>query len=243
MRVIFVEDEAPARRKLKRYIDDFTSWEIVAISIDVEDAVKQINNLQPDLVLLDIQLTTGTGFEVLRQIDSPWPKVVFITAYDNYAVKAFDLHAQDYILKPFQQKRFEEMVKKVENHGNKAHGMEKKIHGLINHLQSTYHKRLLIQENERAFYCNIDDIIYIKSEGNYVKIYIEDCSYILRRSLSSILNELSPKNFQQIHRSYVVNVNAIKEIQTWFKGGRIFVLENGEKIKVSSKFWKSFEHI
>lgn len=243
MRVIFVEDEAPARRKLERYINDFTNWEIAAITKDVEDAVKKIDSLVPDLVLLDIQLTSGTGFDVLKQISKPWPKVVFITAYDHYAVKAFEVQALDYILKPFQEQRFKEMVKKVEHQYNDQASIEEKLKGLINQIQPTQMKRLLIQENDRAFYCDFEDILYIKSDGNYVRIYLYDASYLQRKSLSGILNELDSQIFQQIHRSCIVNVNAIKEIQTWFKGGRLFILNNGEKIKVSSQFWKLFKHI
>jgi len=243
MRVIYVDDEAPARRKLKRYIEAHSNWQIVAEAKDVDDAVEAIKTKQPDVILLDIQLTNGTGFDVLQRLPSPWPKVVFITAYDHYAVQAFDVHAQDYLLKPLQQSRFVEMVQTIENHTSDQHALERQLQTVLKQLPAQYPERILLNEGDRAFYRKVNHLLYVLSEGNYLRYHFSDAEYLLRGTLSQLKQNLDPSQFQQINRSTIVHIEAIQEIQTWFKGERMLIMQDGQKLKVSSKFWKQFKHL
>lgn len=245
MRVVCVDDEAPARSKVRRYVETLSDWQVVAEADDVASAVEVIESHQPDVLLLDIHLTSGSGFDVLKALKYKVPHLVFVTAYDQYAVKAFEYHALDYLLKPMQKARFQAMVAQIE-----AVAQVKKSHGLaaatINELQSLLQQqqdtgRVLVTVNDRTYLKDKTSLIYLQSEGNYLRLVFTDGDYLVRSTLKDFLLNLKQANFQQINRSVVVNTAAIKEIQTWFRGQRILIMNNGSKLKASQQFWQQLQ--
>lgn len=247
IRVAIIDDEAPARRKMKRLLAAVPDWQLVGEADDVDSAIALINTASPDVVLLDIQLKNATGFDVLSGLTSHHPRVVFVTAYDHYALQAFDVHAQDYLLKPVMQNRFAAMAKRLtescsgtaEQPGI-ASSMVQQLESMIQHLKSTQARpsRMLLERNERSVFVDHDRILTIRSDGNYLIIQLADCEYRQRGTLTRMLSRLSPEHFAQISRSCIVNLNAIREVQAWFKGTRLIILSTGEELKVSANYWK-----
>lgn len=241
MNIVIVDDETPARVKLRRFVQELSDWDIVAEAADVEPAVKAIKHHQPDLVLLDIELITGTGFDVLTRVQSETaltPKVVFITAYDEYAVKGFEVNAVDYLLKPLDRSRFTDMVKRVETSAGSGEILHR-LDSLLQQIQPRprYLQRLVLSHNERGKIVKIRDVVCIRSDGNYLNITTaQGQQQRLRSTLQSLLTQLDPEQFVRVNRSTVVNINEVAEIQLWFKGDRMLIMADGEKIKASRKY-------
>ena len=222
LRVLIVDDEAPARRKLLRLLRDESTLEIVGEADNAESAIAAIEKYRPHLVFLDVQMPGADGFDVVRAISrdgdgraADAPRFVFVTAHDHYAVKAFEVHAFDYLLKPVGEDRFREVLRRArEQHKKNGDVSEKGLRGLIDEVlrERGFSDRLLIREESRAYFVNVREVSWIESERNYLILHCGAKSHTMRGTLDSIEEMLDPKLFARINRSSIVRLDAIKEI-------------------------------
>ncbi len=240
--VIIVDDEPPARAKLARLLaplgGEFT---VVAEADSVDTAVAQIIALKPDVLYLDIQLGARTGFEIveeIRGIHSPY--IVFTTAYSEYAVRAFDIQALDYLLKPYDRDRFLRSVQRVrEAMADPDHGdLEERVRRVLSSLpgQPIAVKQILIRDKSRAYFIPVDSIERICAAGNYVEIHAGGKVHLVREPLSKLIAQLDPAEFIRVHRSHAVRVSFIAELHPMFSGDYELVLRNGERLALSRRY-------
>ena len=241
IRALVVDDEPLARDMLREMLEDDSEVEIVAECANGREAVEAIKSTKPDLVFLDIQMPELGGFEVLESLDrASTPYIIFVTAYDQYAVRAFEVHALDYLLKPFDRERFDaawERVKariKADQNGER----ERHILELLEELKSgpRHLERLVIKTGGRVFFLNVQDVYCIESEGNYVRVYDNQKGYLLRETISNLEEQLDPRQFRRIHRSAIVKIDRIKEMQPWFHGEYRVIMENGKQLTLSRNY-------
>jgi two-component system LytT family response regulator len=239
--VIIVDDEPPARAKLLRFFKPLPDFYVVAEADTVETAVESITAHEPDLVYLDIQLGERSGFEVLDAIRGTLsPHVVFTTAYSEYAVRAFDVQALDYLLKPFDRDRFTRSIEraKAELADPEPGALEERVRRVIAKLpgQPVLPKQLLIRDRARAYFIPIDSIDRLSAAGNYVEIYTGSKVHLVREPLAKLAAQLDPGEFIRVHRSHVVKLSAIAELQPLFHGDYELILRNGERLALSRRY-------
>ena len=241
IRALVVDDEPLARDMIREMLEDDSEVEIVAECANGREAVETIKSIKPDLVFLDIQMPELGGFQVLESLDpGTTPYIIFVTAYDQYAVRAFEVHAFDYLLKPFDHERFDaawQRVKaqiKVDQNGER----DRHILELLQELKSgpRHLERLVIKNGGRVFFLNVQDVFCIESEGNYVRVYDNQKSYLLRETISNLEEQLDPRQFRRIHRSAIVKIDRIKEMQPWFHGEYRVIMENGKQLTLSRNY-------
>jgi two-component system LytT family response regulator len=241
--VIIVDDEPPARAKLARLLAPLREFAVVAESDSVEGAVAQIGAFKPDVLYLDIQLGSRSGFEIVEAIRGVHlPYIVFTTAYSEYAVRAFDLQALDYLLKPFDRDRFlrsaqrvrEALADPVPDHGD----LEERVRRVLSSLpgQPSAVKQLLIRDKNRAFFIAVDSIERICAAGNYAEIRAGGKVHLVREPLSKLIAQLDPHEFIRVHRSHAVRVSFIAELHPMFSGDYELVLRNGERLTLSRRY-------
>lgn len=215
--------------------------EIVGECTNGREAVEAIKSSAPDIVFLDVQMPELGGFEVLESFDSnASPYVIFVTAYDQYAVRAFEVHALDYLLKPFDRERFEVAWRraKTQIRLHRTSRRDQDIIALLEELKAgpRYLERLVIKNGGRVFFLHVQDIHCIEAEGNYVRVYDNQKGYLLRETISSLEEQLDPKQFLRIHRSAIVKIDRIKEMQPWFHGEYRIIMENGKQLALSRNY-------
>jgi two-component system LytT family response regulator len=238
MRALVIDDEPLARRCVRQFLKAHADVELIGECGDGESAVAAILAKQPDLVFLDVQMPEMDGFEVVRKIGADrMPVTIFVTAYDRYALRAFDENAVDYLLKPFGKERFARALIRARERiaGNLNCDELRRVIASLEQTQ-THQKtveRLAITENGRVFFVKARDIDWIEAEGNYACLHIGTREYELRETLTSLGRRLNPLDFLRIHRSTIVNVHRIKEIQRWFRGHHLILLENGKELRMS----------
>lgn len=232
-KVILVDDEAPARKLIKEFLEPHKDLVIIEECNNGVDAVKAINTFKPDLVFLDIQMPGFTGFEVLQRLDE-MPQIIFSTAYDQYAFKAFEVHAVDYLLKPFKQERFDEAIQKIMDNDK---GYLSQLQNLVSGLneQETHLTNILVSVRNKLINIPVDTIIYIKADGNYAKLILEKDSYLTSYGLSKLEEKLNPQQFIRVHRSTVININHVKEAYSYPSSYEL-VMTNGDMVKVSRSY-------
>jgi two-component system LytT family response regulator len=229
MKALIVDDERLARVELKRLLQPFKDINVVGEAVNVEDALEKITQLNPDLVFLDIQMPGKSGFDLLEELDSV-PTVVFTTAYDEYALKAFEYNAMDYLLKPIEPQRLEETIKKL---------VEKDKREIVS--QVTDGKVLIekdqvfVKDGERCWFVKLETVRLFESEGNYVRIYFGENKPLILRTLNYLDERLDPKSFFRANRKHIVNLKWIESIETWLNGGLLVKLRGGHKIEVSRR--------
>ena len=238
MRVIIVEDEVPARDLLKKYLSAHDDIELIGEYGDGFSAAVAINKEKPDLVLLDIQLPRLNGFEMLEVLDH-MPLIVFTTAYDEYAVKAFERSATDYLLKPFSGNRFNEALakarSKLAHQGNEAAASSI----MANELSSSIPlARVVVKDSKGIHIIGVSEIHYFEAQDDYVMVHCEQGRFLKKQTMKSLEERLNPKQFVRIHRSFIVNVTAIKSIEPYEKGSYLVFLQTGEQIKASASGYK-----
>jgi two-component system LytT family response regulator len=243
--VIVADDEKIARRRLARLIHETREAEVVAACAGGKDAITQIIALKPQILFLDVQMPDIDGFQVLAEIQGKaTPLIVFVTAFDRYAVRAFEFHAVDYLLKPYDTARFREAFarakEKLTQGGSKE---DERIRALIAEYFSAQPlkpkaalDRLTVKIDGVLKVIRVADIDWFATEGNYVRIHLGASSYLVRTTAANIEPQLDPSAFVRIHRRYIVNVDRIVEVQPWFAGDAIVVLRNGAKLRVSRTF-------
>jgi two-component system, LytTR family, response regulator len=226
MRTIIVDDERLARQELKSLLAEYKEIEIIAECSNAEEAKQKINELKPDLVFMDIQMPGKTGLELLEEISS-LPEVVFVTAYDEYAIKAFEINALDYLLKPVQPERLGETIKKLFHKENS----EKKENNSI--LADDDH--VFLKDGEKCWFVKLSDLRLFESEGNYVRVLFNTSKPLILRSLNNLETRLPAKSFFRASRKHIVNLKYIETIENWFNGGLMVKLKTGEQVEISRR--------
>jgi two-component system LytT family response regulator len=231
-KVILIDDEPLARQLIKNFLQPHTQIEVVAECGDGFEGFKAIQEHQPDLVFLDIQMPKLSGFEMLELLDNP-PAVIFTTAFDEYALKAFEAHAIDYLLKPIVKERFEKAVNKwLQQAPNKEEST--KVAALLeNNIYEGYQHRIVVKDNGRIRIIAEQDIHYIEANDDYIKIVTKDGSYLKKSTLSHVEQSMDPNQFVRVHRSYLVPVNQLLRIEPYEKESHIALLHCGAKVTVS----------
>lgn len=241
LRVLIVDDERPARQKIRQYLGDEDDVQIIGEAGNGREAVKIIESLKPDLVFLDVQMPGLDGFGVIESLAAQrLPQIVFVTAYDQFALRAFEVHALDYLLKPFDAARFQMALERARAHilrlnddhvGERVLKLLKEMGGGIRYLE-----RLLINENGRAFFLQVNLIDRVASEKNYVRLHVGKESYVLRGTVEGLSKRLDPSKFARVNRSQIINLDFIKELQPWFHGEYRIVLKDGTEISWSRRY-------
>lgn len=239
IRTLIVDDEELARDRLRSLLSREPRIELVGEAADGRNAVAVIEKLRPDLIFLDVQMPELNGFEVLQAIDeNDRPNVVFCTAHDKFALKAFDVHAVDYLLKPFDKERFQialnRAISKVESQtaGEKDSG----IKSVVDEACKGPVERLLVKTEGRVLLVKVEDIDWVEAADNYVNLRVGKESHMMRQTMNSLEGRLPPDRFMRISRSTIVNVERIQELQPMFHGEYIVVLKNGTKLTLSRSY-------
>ena len=232
LRVFVVDDEAPARKKIVRFLNQDSDVVIVGEASNGQEAVRGIQNTKPDLLFLDIQMPGMDGFDVLRELGSQSvPTIVFVTAHDRYAIEALDVHAFGYLLKPFDLVRFNKVLDDAKRQFSKE--LDNKIPAELKLLLADMQKqhqqpvRFLVQQDERAFFVGAAKIDWVESEKNYLRLHVGEKTYTLRGTLDRIEEKLDPSQFVRLNRSCLTRIDFIRELQSWFHGEYKVVLHSG----------------
>ena len=238
IRAMIVDDEPLGRRGLLRFLKNDPEVEVVAECADGQSAVGAILANKPDLVFLDVQMPEMDGFEVVRRIGpEKMPPTVFVTAFDRYAIRAFDANAIDYLLKPVGAERFARALARAKGRIAEKSSSETAQHMIATlaeiKRQNEYLERLPVSENGRILFVNTKVIDWIEANGNYARLHVGPRTHEIRETMSTLEHKLSPRDFLRIHRSTIVNVHRIREIQPWFHGYHLVLLQNGQKLRMS----------
>ena len=242
MRIIIADDEAPARRKLLRLLREHGDIVVVAEAANGSDAIDLARIHRPDLLLLDVQMPDIDGIEVALALGhgEHVPQIVFVTAFDHYAARAFDLSAVDYLCKPFDRERFDRMLERVRaaRQRDVASVDPVALRARLEALRpsNTHLRRLLVPNGDRSFFVNVSEIERLESDRNNVVIHCRLGSFPMRATLESLEERLDPEQFVRVHRSHIVNIDAIREVQPWFHGDQQIVLRDGSTLLWSRRF-------
>ncbi|HYG39898.1 MAG TPA: LytTR family transcriptional regulator DNA-binding domain-containing protein [Cytophagales bacterium] len=231
MKALIIDDERLARKELAKLLADFPEVEIIGEASNADEAIDLIKQLQPELLFLDIQMPGKTGFELLASLDKA-PNVIFTTAYDEYALKAFEVNALDYLLKPIVVERLAESLKKLEARELQEKGsyeVVKSQHKL------TAADQVFVKDGEKCWFVKLGDIRLFESDGNYVKVYFEKFKPMIHKSLNNLDERLDERDFFRASRKHIINLKSVQNIEHWFNGGLMVTLTGGEKIELSRR--------
>jgi two-component system LytT family response regulator len=234
MRAIIVDDERLARNELKRLLENFPSIEVIGEASNTDEASQLIEELQPDVAFLDIQMPGKTGFEWLEEWDGFLPVIIFTTAFDEYALKAFEVNALDYVLKPIELARLSESIQKLESRFKRTVSAEKTT--TASHVLGG-NDQIFVKDGEKCWFVRLDRVRLCESMGNYVRLFFDDQKPLVLKSLNSLEERLDPKLFFRCNRKHIVNLNFIDKIEPWFSGGLQVTLkgDKAEKIEISRR--------
>lgn len=230
MRTIIVDDERLARNELRRLLEAYPQIEIIDEATNGEEAIEKINQLRPELVFLDIQMPGKSGFEVLEALhDGIAPDVIFTTAYDEYALKAFDFDAIDYLLKPIETNRLDQAIKKLEeDHRSEGEGgPQPKVF--------SENDQVFVKDGNKYYFIRLNTVRLFESIGNYVRIYFDNSKPLILRSLNALEDRLDQQVFFRANRKHIINLRMVETIEPYFSGGILVKLKGGEKIEVSRR--------
>jgi two-component system LytT family response regulator len=236
IRTVIVDDEPLARQRLRHLLREERDFDVVAEAADGPEAVEVIRRERPDLVFLDVQMPEMDGFEVIREIGAAqFPAVVFVTAFEQYAVGAFDVNAVDYLLKPLTRERLAAAVARVRARAQQPGDGGERLEKLLGELERrpTYLERLLVRAGGRIVVVKLADLDWVDGAGNYLKLHCGKNVYLLRHTLGGLEGRLDPRRFLRIHRSTIVNVDRVAELQTSSSGDYVLVLEDGTRLPMS----------
>jgi two-component system, LytTR family, response regulator len=228
MKALIIDDERLARVELRRLLTPFKDINIVGEAVNVDDALNKITELNPELIFLDIQMPGKNGFELLEELDRV-PIVVFTTAYDEYALKAFEYNAMDYLLKPIEPKRLEDTIKKIIEKNRKTAVLESESPVLKESDQ------VFVKDGDRCWFVKLVNVRLFESEGNYVRLYFDDNKPLILRTLNYLDERLDNKTFFRANRKHIVNLKWIENIEPWLNGGLLVKLKGGNKVEVSRR--------
>jgi two-component system LytT family response regulator len=270
MRVLIVDDEPIARRRISRLLKLEDDVEVVNEVGSGTDAVAAIREQKPDLVFLDVQMPDLDGFGVVSALGDPeaMPAIVFVTAYNEYAVKAFDVNAVDYVLKPFDGERFRSAFQRARTTLEQKNSAEagRRIKALLEEVlgeqraqaltaggvanvatpaptvpRARYLDRLMVKHDGRVFFVKVADVDWFEASGNYVRVHVGRVSHLIRETMHGIEAQLDPNLFARIHRAVIVNMDRIRELQPWFAGDYIVILRDGRQLKLSRTYREALQ--
>lgn len=233
MRTLIVDDERLARNELKRLLEPYTKIEIVGEAANAEEALKLIEEQQPELLFLDIQMPGKNGFELLSSIEGKSPEVIFTTAFDEYAIKAFEFNALDYLLKPIDTERLKETIHRIEENQAQpeapahTHERAEKVLG--------ENDQVFVKDGEKCWFVKLGKIRLFESMGNYVRLHFDDQKPLVLKSLNNLEERLDPNTYFRANRKHIINLHWIEKIEPWFSGGLLVTLQGGDKIEISRR--------
>jgi two-component system LytT family response regulator len=241
IKALIADDELLARKFIRRMLKDDHEVEIVAECNDGKSTLDMIEKHHPDVVFLDVQMPEMDGFAVLQAIGCErWPEIVFTTAYEQYAIRAFELHALDYLLKPFDQARFRDALSHVKKQLSSRHSdsTRQQISALLENMKirPEYLERLIIKADGRISFLNTRDIDWIEADDKYVHLHTSKTARMVRQTLSAMESQLDPRKFLRVHRSAIVNIDRIKELHPLFNGEHSIVLEDSTRLTLSRNY-------
>jgi two-component system LytT family response regulator len=233
MRTLIVDDERLARNELKRLLEPYTKIEIVGEAANAEEALVMIEDLQPELLFLDIQMPGKNGFELLSSIEGKSPEVIFTTAYDEYAIKAFEFNALDYLLKPIDTDRLKETIHRIEE--NQAHTEIPVLnHERVEKILGE-NDQVFVKDGEKCWFVKLGKVRLFESMGNYVRLHFDDQKPLVLKSLNNLEERLDPGTYFRANRKHIINLHWIEKIEPWFSGGLLVTLQGGDKIEISRR--------
>ena len=234
MRTLIVDDEALARERLKRYLANLEGVEVIGEAKDGVQAVEMIEAQSPELVLLDIQMPGLDGFGVVEALEDP-PAIIFVTAYDQYAIRAFEVHALDYLLKPFSRERLAKAIHRAQKALAEGQDLSAQLRPLLEGLaaEGRYLTRLAVRDRKCIRVLDADRVDWIGVEDEQVMVHVGDQAYTIRRTLTELEARLDPKRFFRAHRSAIVNLDRVQQVIPWFKGSHVLRLTTGTEVDLS----------
>ncbi|WP_296698123.1 response regulator [Algoriphagus sp.] len=233
MRAIVIDDERLARKELITLLNQLESVEVVGEAVNVDDAKEKIDQLNPDVIFLDIQMPEKTGFELLEELDQV-PHVIFTTAYDEYALKAFQVNALDYLLKPIEPKRLEEAINKLSSKID-ANSKKEDFNYSANQKKLTLEDQVFVKDGDRCWFVRLSNVRLFESDGNYIKVYFDNFKPMIHKSLNALDERLDEKSFFRASRKHIINLGWVEGIEPWFNGGLVVTLKGGDRIEVSRR--------
>jgi two-component system LytT family response regulator len=238
MRAIIIDDERLARKELTNLLKDYNEIEIIAEAVNADDAFEKINKLDPDLLFLDIQMPGKTGFDLLEMLDSV-PNVIFTTAYDEYALKAFEVNALDYLLKPIQPERLGESIGKLlkKQYSQPHYRQDERTKKL------TADDQVFVKDGDKCWFVKLADVRLFESDGNYIKVYFDQFKPMIHKSLNALDERLDDRTFFRASRKHIINLRWVEKIEPWFNGGLLVQLKGGDKIEVSRRQSSKFKEM
>jgi two-component system, LytTR family, response regulator len=229
-KVLIIDDERLARNELKKLLQDFPTIEIIGEAANADEGIEKIESLSPDLIFLDIQMPGKTGFDMLAELDSA-PHVIFTTAYDEYALKAFEVNALDYLMKPIEPKRLADSLQKLQQ----AEEKEMAAALAANRGILTEADQVFVKDGERCWFVKLGEVRLFESVGNYAKVFFGTNKPLILKSLNALEERLDDRVFFRANRKHIVNLRMIEKIEPYFNGGLLLDLQGGEKVEVSRR--------
>jgi len=241
IRALIVDDEPLARKRIKSLLAHESSVDVIGECSDGHKAVTSINELTPDLVFLDVQMPAMDGFEVIKTIGPErMPTVIFVTAYDQYALKAFEVNAIDYLLKPFDRRRFQKTMERAKAmiRGLQNGNVNNQLLSLLDDLRREQEMpdRFIIKNGGRVVFLRVEEIDWMRVVGNYVRLQAGAEFHLMRETMNGMEAKLSPDKFMRIHRSTIVNIDRVKEVQPWAKGEYVVIMRDGTRLIMSRRY-------
>ena len=233
-RTIIIDDERLAREELKSILQEYTEIEVIGEAQNGDEGIELAESLKPDLIFLDVSMPGMTGFDMLKKLGEI-PHVIFVTAHDEYAIKAFEVNALDYLLKPIDQSRLNEAIDKLklkdeqDFESSDRNNLERKERRL------TITDRVFIKDGEKCYFIQLAEIRMLESDGNYVKVYFGTNRPLILRSLNSFEDKLDPEHFFRANRKFIINLNFVDKVENWFNGGLQVELTSGDKLEISRR--------
>jgi two-component system LytT family response regulator len=263
IRVVVTDDEPIARRRIRRFLKGENDVDVVAECTNGREAITAIREHRPDLVFLDVQMPEVDGFGVVNEVGAgAMPAVIFVTAYDEYAVKAFEVHAMDYLLKPFDADRFKSAFQRARDHLDRVNTAEagRRLKTMLEQVltedrvdiaarpgstapatAARHLDRLMVKSDGRVFFVKVSDVDWFEASGNYVRIHVGKTSHLIRETMTAVEASLNPTMFARIHRAVIVNLDRIRELQPWFAGDYVVILRDGRQLKLSRTYREALQ--
>lgn len=237
MKALIIDDERLARKELTNLLQDYGQIDIVGEAANADEALEMVHNLNPDLLFLDIQMPGKTGFELLEMLDNV-PQVIFTTAYDEFALKAFEVNALDYLLKPIQTERLNESINKLlakhQASATSNQSPDKKL---------TLDDQVFVKDGDKCWFVSLSNIRLFESDGNYIKVYFDNNRPMIHKSLNALDEKLDSRHFFRASRKHIVNLSWVEGIEPWFNGGLMVRLKGGDKVEVSRRQAAKFKEM
>jgi len=238
MKALIIDDERLARKELSNLLSNYHEIDIIGEAVNVDDAFQKIKALDPDLLFLDIQMPGKTGFDLLEMLDSV-PKVIFTTAYDEYALKAFEVNALDYLLKPIQPERLAESIKKL---------FHQEMDEEVSSIQTEERKlgandQVFVKDGDKCWFVRLSEVRMFESDGNYIKVYFDKYKPMIHKSLNALDERLDDRTFFRASRKHIINLHWVEKIEPWFNGGLMVQLKGGGRIEVSRRQSSKFKEM